>query len=102
MSAFTVAIGGGAGRFCIVRLFAPPTSFYLSTEGAMAIISDKHDAMLRAGCITFMVPSGSDTTFLTAVKTWLDANIGPRFKDPAAGDYTVPHVLQAVNAVRKP
>lgn len=60
-------------------------------------ISEKHDAMVIQLMSGRGLSSANKDTLLQNVKTWLDANVAS-FKD-GAGNYTAPHVIQAMNTV---
>jgi hypothetical protein len=64
----------------------------------MAIrISDKHDTMVLSLMAGRGMSAANRDTLLQNIKTWLDANVAS-YKD-GSGNYTVPHVIQAMNAV---
>lgn len=67
-------------------------------ENKMAIISDRHDAQLSA-LLASHYPGAAFNTFLTAVKARLDSDSSiQQFR--YQGDYTFPHVAQAVTRTR--
>ena len=61
-----------------------------------SVINKSHDAMISS-MAKGLIPAGGDTTFITAVKAYLDAN-NSMFKSEN-GQYTVPHVRAAANYV---
>lgn len=60
-------------------------------------ISDSHDKMVLAMMSGSTMGGTNKDTFLQNIKTYLDANFAS-FKD-GNGNYTVPHVKQAVSTL---